>query len=228
MGMSGLKLASAGLVLAVALAGCGQTQTKTSTSSAAAEEAKASLVASGFGQEGNYVQGIAVVKADNAAAADRFVTASANFKDATGKIVATEEQVESFSWPDQELVLPIWLDLTSSPPDTKIAAMDVSVSIGNSADKGDLKPLPVLNADEIRPGQFGGYTAAFTFTNDTGKDIKDLRVGVVCYDAAGTIIGGGSEYPNLAPAGKPIRIEPTMMKVSAQPASCKAFPNYGA
>jgi serine/threonine protein kinase len=191
--------------------------------------AKASLVGSGFAQAGNYVQGIAVVKADDPAAVGRFVTASANFKDASGRTVATEEHVEAFSWLDQELVLPIWLDVSDRPAGTKIAAIDVSVSIGNSnlGAKSERPPMPVLTAEEIRPGRFGSYTAAFSFTNKTGQDLKNLRIGVVCYDATGAIIGGGSDYPDLAPAGKSIRIEPSMLKVSGEPASCKAFPNYG-
>ena len=50
---------------------------------------------------------------------------------------------------------------------------------------------------------------------------------MVCYDAAGTIIGGGYDYPNLAAAGKSIRIDADVI-TGVAPSSCRAFLNYGA
>lgn len=213
------------------ISGCGSGNSTKSGEKASAEgdAPTVRLVESGFGQDGNYAQGIAVVTADNPASVGEGVTASANFMDAEGRIIATEEQIESFSWPNQQLVLPIWLDLSNSPPNTKVASVDVSVSISNygTGKVKDRKPLPVMESDEIRPNQYGGFIAAFTFTNDTEQDLTDLRVGVVCYDAAGAIIGGSAVYPNLAPVGKPIRIETTTLTVSGEPKACKAYPNYG-
>jgi hypothetical protein len=55
--------------------------------------------------------------------------------------------------------------------------------------------------------------------------ISAHRVGVV-YDTAGTIIGGTSEYPGLAAVGKTIRLDADLTFMG-EPASCKAFPNYG-
>ena len=213
---------------ALLLVGCGAGG-KSATGGSTKERPPAKVVASGFGQNGKYVEGIAIVTSDNPASVGRGVTASANFLDAVGHVIATEEQVESFSWPDQQLVLPVWLDLSNSPPDTKVASGDVSVSVSDYATpkSPDMKPLPVLVSNRIRRNSYGGFTTDFTFTNDTGADLKDLRVGVVCYDAGGTIIGGSSIYPNLAPAGKPIRLEPTTLTVSGEPITCKAFPNYG-
>jgi hypothetical protein len=82
----------------------------------------------------------------------------------------------------------------------------------------------VLDATEINKGEFSDYKASFAFTNETDADLKNLRVGVPCYDASGKIIDGTSEYPELAPTGKTIRIDadPT---VSGKPAPCKAFVN---
>ena len=78
---------------------------------------------------------------------------------------------------------------------------------------------------EIKAGEFSDYTASFAFTNETDADLENLRVGVVCYDAAQKIIGGTTTYLELAPANYTIRIDadPT---VSGKPASCKAFVNY--
>ena len=185
------------------------------------------LVASGFGQKGNYVEGIAIVTNNSEASIGQFVTASANFLDQAGRIVATAKQVERFSWFKQQLVLPIWLGLPNTP-ETKVASIDVSVSISDYPNSvAQARPeLPILKSDEIGADPYGGFTAAFTFTNNTPKDLKDLRVGVVCYDAAGTIIGGASEYPSLVAAAKPIRID-AKLTVSSKPTVCKAFPNHG-
>ena len=71
---------------------------------------------------------------------------------------------------------------------------------------------------------YGGFTAAFTFTNNTAKDLKDLRAGVVCYDAAGTIIGGASEYPALVAAAKPIRNH-MKLTVSSKPGGVQGIPD---
>jgi hypothetical protein len=48
---------------------------------------------------------------------------------------------------------------------------------------------------------------------------------VVCYDPAGAIIGGGSDFPGLPGAGKTIRIDPKVT-TTGKPAHCKAFPSY--
>lgn len=221
-----LKSLAVGGTAALLLSGCGSSGKPASSGSDTATPS-VKLVASGFGQQGQYVQGIAIVTSDNPATAGHGVTATANFMDAAGNIIATENQVETISWPNQQLVLPIWLDLTSKP-DTKVASIDVSVSVNDyPTEARDLAPLPVLDASEVRPGPYGGYEAAFMFTNNTTEDLKDLRVGVVCYSAAGEIIGGSSEYPSLAPAGKSIRIATSILKVSGEPKTCKAFPNYG-
>lgn len=188
------------------------------------EEAPAvEIVDSGFGQEGDYVQGIVVVTNTGEGSVGEFVTASVNFLDAEGGIISTEEQVESFNWVGQELVLPILS--STGQPDVTVASMEPSVSLSDYGSESGRAPLPVLQATEITPGRFGGYTASFEFTNETGEDLESLRVGVVCSDEAGEIIGGNSTYPNLAPAGGTIRVD-TDVTVSEQPASCDAYLNY--
>ena len=184
------------------------------------------VVDSGFGQLGDYVQGVVVVTTGDAAAVGEFVTASMNFHDATGEIVGTSEQVESFSWPGQELVLPLMLDL-SATPGVQVAEVDVSVSLSDYGLGGEtVDPLEPVEARELRPGEFGGTTAVFEVTNPTGEDLDGARVGIVCRDAGGTVIGGTSEYPNLIAAGKTVLVE-SDLATSGEPATCTAYPNYG-
>ncbi len=187
------------------------------------EEPTVEIVDFGFGQTDCCTLGIVIATTDSEAAVGESVTVTVNFLDADGQILETVEQVESFSWVGQELVLPVTpYQLTDA--DT-VASMDPSVSLSDYGSEPMEAPLPVLDATEISKNDYGGYTASFAFANDTDADLEDLRVGVVCYNAAEEIIGGTSAYPALAPAGKTIRIDadPT---VAAMPESCKAFVNY--
>lgn len=188
-------------------------------------QASVDLVASGFGQSDAYVQGIAIVTTRSKASVGRFVTVSANFLDKSGAIIGTEEQVESFSWVGQQLVLPIWLDL-SDKRSAKVAKIDPRVSISDYGDDASAKPaLPILKSTQVKKVRFQGTTASFAFKNDSDTDLKHLRVGVVCYKG-GRIIGGKSTYPDLAPAHQTIRID-TDVVTTGKPKTCKAFLNYG-
>jgi len=188
--------------------------------------AKVTLKASGFGQSGAYVQGIAIVTTQSKSSVGQFVTVSANFFDKSDALVATEQQVESFSWVGQKLVLPIWLDL-SDKGSVKIARMKPSVTISDNGGAAAAKAeLPVLKSTEVRKSKYEGTTASFAFKNNSDTDLENLRVGVVCYDKAGRIIGGQASYPDLAPARQTIRID-TQVVTSHKPKLCKAFPSYG-
>lgn len=182
------------------------------------------LVDSGLGQNSYAAMAMIIVTNDNPASVGEFVTASVNFLDEQGRIIATKEQVESFSWEGQELVLPVHLSLSESPGVT-VAAIDPVVSISDYGTPGRAEePLPVLEADEIRPSAWGGVAATFMFTNETEKDLDSMRVSVVCYDDAGQINGGEFTFPT-APAGRTIRID-VEVPTAVDARSCKAFLNY--
>lgn len=184
------------------------------------------VVGYGFGQSGDVTQGIVIVRSDSEAAVGEFLTVSANFLDAAGELVGTETQVESFSWVGQELALPVWF--FSEGETAAVARLDPSISLSDYGVSVPARtPLPVLETTDVSDDGFGGYKASFDFTNETGADLSFLRVGVACYNTQGEIIGGTSTYPELAPAGKTIRIEAEQLVVSEAPTSCKAFVNYG-
>ena len=198
---------------------------KKASSDSEAERPTVKIMDFGLGQAESDAHGIVIVTTDSKSAIGESVTVTANFLDADGEIIATEEQTEGFNWVGQELVLPIWLYLDDKP-DLKIASIDPSVTLSDYGTTGvEKEPLPVLEATDVRKAEFGGYMASFNFTNKSDDDLADLRVGIVCFDGASKIVGGTSTYPELAPAGKTIRIdaEPT---VSGKPTSCKAYMNY--
>ena len=224
MRLFGLVAASA-----ILLTACGGTADELGAASglgAAASDAPATveLTGTGFGQRDEYVQGIAMVTTDDDKAVGEFVTVSMNFLDASGDIVGTSDQVESFSWVGQDLVLPVWHSLSAG---VEVVEVDASVSIsdyGRSSE--DVDPLETVESREIRADQFG-RTALFELTNPTDSDLENARIGVVCYDVDGSIIGGASEYPNLIAASKSILLESAVL-TSGEPENCIAYPNYGA
>jgi hypothetical protein len=234
MRLGTLLVATAVLAL---LAGCGSEAEKkpsgsdggssVAKSDSSSDDSKPSvkLVAQGFGQADEYPTGIAIVTTDSKASIGESVTVSANLLDAKGQILATEEQVEQFNWVGQQLVLPISFDL-SNQPHAKAAKIEASASISNyGMDSEEKAPLPKLKSAEVKKSEYGGWTASFAFKNTTEGALKDMRVGIVCYDKAGSIIGGSSEYPSLAAPGATIRID-SDVTTSGMPADCTAFPNY--
>lgn len=182
------------------------------------------IVDSGFGQDDYSALAVVKVRSPETTSVGEFVTVSVNFLDDSGAIVGTEEQVETFSWPGQELVLPV----THFSPDTAIASIDPSASISGYglATPTERPPLPVLESTRIQPVLPGTATASFEFKNDSPEDLTNLRVAMICYDENQKAIGGGSAYPGLAAAGQTVVIE-QKVTVQGTPASCQAFPNYG-
>jgi len=227
--MRALQLVT-GLALTVALVGCSSDDGKKAdegpeAKTQAAKPATPEIVRSGFGQSGQYVQAIVVLKNSDEASVGEFAEVSVNFKDASGELVATETQTETFSWVGQELVLPVWLDLADQPK-VDIASIEPTVTIsdyGSSADAA--QPLDAVEASDIRE-KYGTPTAKFVLKNTTSEPMKDLRVGVVCENAAGEIVGGSSEYPELVPPNGEI-VADVSVTVSSMPSRCTAFPNYG-
>lgn len=183
------------------------------------------IVDSGFGQKPGSAMAVVIAESINGNLAGHYVTATVNFLDESGAILSTEEQIEILSWEDQELVLPV----TYYKPDSsssEVASIEAFLSV---SDYGTGKPeqtaLPVLDSTEIRDGYFNDYIATFGLKNDSSEEIKDLRVGAVCYNEESDIIGGGYTFPSLLPADGTIRMEATVT-ASEVPASCKAYVNH--
>lgn len=178
------------------------------------------ILESGFGQsDDGYLQGIAIVTTGDEAAVGEFVTVSMNFLDASGAILLTQEQVESFHWVGQELVVPVWPAGDQLAPGI-VASVEASASISDYGTDGE-EWAPLATVDATDPG-----SSTFELTNEMDADLEDLRVGVVCRDAGGTIVGGGSGYPSLVAAGQTIRLT-VPVRTSGSPATCTAHPNYG-
>lgn len=187
-----------------------------------AADPEATVKESGVGQRGQYATGIAVLEG-NEAAAGYFVVVSMNFLDDAGEIIATETQTESFSWPNQRLIVPVFADLGDKT--ARVASVDPTVAISNEGGTtGD--PLPELTTKQTR-AEYGSTTAVFTLTNPTNEQLSSPRIGALCRDKASRIIGGGFDFPDLVPAAGTIKVDVDVQVGDTKPASCEATVNIG-
>lgn len=175
----------------------------------------------GFGQRDENVWVTAVVT-DEGQNTGKYITANFNLLDASGDVLESETQVEQLTWKGQKLVLGTQVSLDSAK--TKVASIDVDTSVGNASEDTSDRPQFTTGPAKVSKDDYGTYVASFEVMNPTAKQITDLRIGVVCYNSAGTIIGGDSVFPDLVPANGKIKAETLSMIVSGKPASCKAFP----
>lgn len=190
----------------------------------------AEIVDYAFVQDGEYIKGIALVRANDQDAVGKFATLSYNVLDADGQILATEEQIETFSWAGQEIGFPFFASLDATPK-AKAASIDPVLSVGDDSYSEEYDDaLPVLDAESIAADKYGnGYTVSFGFTNEGDESLDGLRAAAVCFDKDGKVIGGDTTYPDALP-GRAIRIdfEYLMTVDGKKPATCKGYLNYPA
>lgn len=187
-----------------------------------ADGAQVEIVDSGFGQDSNSARAVVIAKSSGGSLTGEFVTATVNFLDESGAILATEERVEGLDWEGQELALPVF-HYKEDPNSPEIASIEAFLSVSDfGLSQSDKTVLPVLETTEISNPYIDSYTASFGFKNDSAEDFKNLRVSVACYNEHADIIGGGDVYPTLVPAGGSIRMD-AIVTVSEMPASCKAY-----
>lgn len=219
------------MIVAAALASCSSSdivETDTATKSEESVSAQpaadqGSIIESGFGQNGPYVRVVALVQ-NNSDHGGQTVTVNFNLKDESGTLVASGDQLESFSWPGQELVLGTQISL---PNGVTAASMEATLLV---EDKGYFKEQdnPGLAAVEgtVTANPSMGSDATFVLNNPTNEPLKDLRVGVICHDASGAVNGGGSGYPTLIPPAGEILFKPTIITQGVA-ADCYAYPAPG-
>jgi hypothetical protein len=178
-----------------------------------------SLVASGFGQKDQYVWVTALVH-NNSEQVGQTVTVQFNAKDAAGKLVKSESQVESFSRVGQDLAVGTQ---TEVPKGSKVATVEATLLIEDSGIFSS-EPFPEMKTTPVKfvPDQYGGVTANFELSNPTNKPVQSPRLGIICYDAAKKIIGGGSDFPELVPPAGKVAVEGSIL-TTGKPASCKVF-----
>jgi hypothetical protein len=211
---------------ALALAGCGGggdpvsggSPSPSATVSSAPKEL-GTLKASGFGQADEYVWATAVVH-NNSDYVGQTVTVSFNVLDAAGEILGTESQVESFVRPGADHVIGTQVALE---PGQKAAKVEATLDVEASGTLSD-QPFPDMPVSDLKvTAGMGGYPAVtFVVSNPLTVPVKDARIQVACTDASGAIIGGGSDYPELVPAGGKVKVDAHVI-ASGEPQDCTVF-----
>jgi hypothetical protein len=190
-----------------------------SPSAAGPTKAAGSLVSSGFGQKDEYVWVTSLVHNDSDKVGQT-VTVQFNAKDAAGALVKSTSQVENFSRVGQDLAVGTQIN---APKDVKIATVEATLLIEDHGAFSS-EPFPEMKTTPVTvvADPYGGSTANFELSNPTDQPVKSPRLGIICYDAANTIIGGGMDFPNLVPPSGKVAVEAHIL-TTGTPASCKAF-----
>ncbi|OLT21880.1 hypothetical protein BJF81_14225 [Ornithinimicrobium sp. CNJ-824] len=70
--------------------------------------------------------------------------------------------------------------------------------------------------------EYGSRTASFELSNTLDTALKNPRVSLLCRDDSGSIVGGGSTYPELVPAQGRIKVDAHLL-ASEEPEDCSVF-----
>lgn len=213
----------------MSLVACTQSSlTPTSTSSAATGDTTASdasgsaqLVASGFGQLDEYAWVTSLIK-NTSGSQGQTITVSFNVLDAAGKLLATASQVESFSTPGQELAVGTQVTI---PGKAKAATVEATLDVkedGIGPDEPE-PSMPPITAKVVK-NEYGSFDAVYEVVNPGSTALTNIRIGVICSNAANSIIGGGPAYPELIPPSGKIRVD-TDVITNGKPATCVAYPS---
>jgi hypothetical protein len=181
---------------------------------------KSGFGVSNFGAQDEYAWVSALVRndSDNSGAT---VIVNFNLLDAAGNIITSASQTEAFSRPDELLVLGTQVEVPagSSPTSLEATAQVQYPGIGPTEPFPELPVGPVTVAKE----GFGGYVASAVLSNPTADPLNSPRVGVICLNAAGAIIGGSSIFPDLVPPDGQVKVSTSSLIVSGEPASCEMY-----
>ena len=204
-------------LLALALVGCStsggtdqqNTEPQADTASAeggdepAGDESEASgpratLVDTGFGQRDEYAWVTSLVQNQSADNVSHFVTVQFNLYDKSGELIASTDQVESFSSADQTMAIGTQVDV---PDKKKVAKVEATLAVGDETG-GDGEDAPEIKTGKVKvvKDEYGTTVGRFEVYNSTKEALKSVRVGVICYDAKDRVNGGGSAYPDLRQA----------------------------
>jgi hypothetical protein len=173
------------------------------------------ITESGFAQDEWGVWATSMVH--NVGGPGAFATVTFNVFDANNQLLATMEQVEQLVSEEGWTAIGTSTELEG----VQVARVEAHLAVEDFG-LSDEDPLPDL--PPFDGAMAGDSKASFVLNNDTGEDWANLRVGIICRDDAGTIQGGGVDYPTSVPAGTQYMIQDSTLIYSASATSCTAYP----
>lgn len=161
----------------------------TPTMAPASEAEGVRIIAQGFGQVEGEVGWAFIVENPNPSFAAVEVDYAITFFDETGAVLGEDEWWIDVIAPGQTLgeADTYWLDEEGT-----VASFEAEVL---TYDLKPLSPVPPLTFDTISQLEGEGWLAASgVLHNPLDRDLTDITISAVAYDAAGAIIGGGSSW----------------------------------
>ncbi|QDB79619.1 hypothetical protein FE251_09720 [Georgenia wutianyii] len=144
----------------------------------------------GVGQEGEYARAVALV--ETRGYVGEFLTVHFNVFDADDELIASGEQVEVIASEAGTFAVGTMVDVGAA----RAARVEATHAISDYGMGG--KALPTIEPAPVTLGDYG--LATIRLTNPTSEPWENLRIGIVCRNAEGAIVGGGDSYPSLVPA----------------------------
>jgi hypothetical protein len=188
------------------------------------ERKSARLLQTGFGQSGEYAWVTSLVENQAEDNVGQFVTVQFNLLDSAGEILASTDQVESFSRADQKLAVGTQVEI---PDRGEVAKVEATMEVSDHSDV-DTEPFPEITTGKVKvaKSEYGGTVGRVQVNNPTDKSLKSPRVDLICLDAKDRVIGGGSSYPELIPPSGRVLTEVTLI-ASGRIERCDAYAGPG-
>jgi hypothetical protein len=187
------------------------------SSSSSPAPTAAGIEQSGFGGSGGYLW---VTSTVHHVPVGQFATVSFNLYGADGTLLATESQTEQAVNPGARITLGTQV---TAPQGQPVARIEPTLKV---SEHDPVMPTKfsdvVLQLGPVTVGQdeFGSPAAVAELTNPSSQQIPSARVGATCFNQQRTIIGGGSDFPDVVPANGKVRTAARLL-VSGTPDHCE-------
>lgn len=183
----------------------------------------AKLLKTGFGQRDEYAWVTSLVQNQSDDNIGRLVTVQFNLYDKGGDLIQSTDQVESFSRADQKMAIGTQVDLDHKK---KVAKVEATLALSDYDGGADPSPEIKTGKVKVAKDEYGSTTARFEVYNSAKEALKNVRVGVICYDTKDRVNGGGSTYPDLVPPSGKVLAE-TDLILSGKTDRCEAYAGPG-
>lgn len=171
----------------------------------------------GVGQDGEYAWVTALVQTRGFLGES--LTVHFNVYDEQDELITSTDQVEFISSSESVMAIGTQVEVGAQHA-ARVEATHVVSDYGMSSEDFDvIEPVPVTLSEEV-------FGSSYTLENPTDEPWTGLRVGVVCRSAEGTIVGGGSDYPELIPANGESKSDSLYIITADYAAECTAYPQH--
>jgi hypothetical protein len=152
-----------------------------------------------------YIEWTAVIRNPNEDAYGLFPVIRITARDAAGKVIATDDQTLGEFPPGTSLAFSGQLDSKEKPAKVEFtyAKVEWHDTKTRAADYKEFSAKQV----SFRKGDFGDLTVTGEITNPFAADLDSMAVTALLRDAAGKLVGGGTDFADSLPASGSLPFE---------------------